>query len=74
MQSEFIQGYWIWQKVVENLATVGYDTNSMDLAAYDWRLAYYNLEIRDAYFTRLKNKIEMFHWHNKQKVVLCSHS
>ncbi|ADV21626.1 phospholipid:diacylglycerol acyltransferase [Cryptococcus gattii E566] len=72
--SEFIQGYWIWQKVVENLATVGYDTNSMDLAAYDWRLAYYNLEIRDAYFTRLKNKIEMFHWHNKQKVVLCSHS
>ncbi|OXC68404.1 hypothetical protein AYX13_03108 [Cryptococcus neoformans] len=72
--SEFIQGYWIWQKVVENLATVGYDTNSMDMAAYDWRLAYYNLEIRDAYFTKLKNKIEMLHWHNKQKVVLCSHS
>nr|ODN93004.1 phospholipid:diacylglycerol acyltransferase [Cryptococcus depauperatus CBS 7855] len=72
--SEFIQGYWIWQKIVENLATIGYDTNSMDMAAYDWRLAYYNLEIRDAYFTRLKSKIEMLHWHNKHKVVLCSHS
>jgi phospholipid:diacylglycerol acyltransferase len=35
-ESEFIQGYWIWQKIVENLATLGYDTNSMDMAAYDW--------------------------------------
>ncbi|ODO06216.1 phospholipid:diacylglycerol acyltransferase [Cryptococcus wingfieldii CBS 7118] len=72
--SEFIQGYWIWQKIVENLATVGYDTNSMDMAAYDWRLAYYNLEIRDAYFSKLKSKVEMMHKHNKAKVVLCSHS
>jgi len=36
LQSEFIQGYWIWQKIVENLATLGYDTNSVDMAAYDW--------------------------------------
>ncbi|WVR06842.1 hypothetical protein IAU60_003878 [Kwoniella sp. DSM 27419] len=72
--SEFIQGYWIWQKIVENLATLGYDTNSMDMAAYDWRLAYYNLETRDAYFTRLKAKIETMRHHNGQKVVLCSHS
>ncbi|KAK6909810.1 hypothetical protein I203_103832 [Kwoniella mangroviensis CBS 8507] len=72
--SEFIQGYWIWQKIVENLATLGYDTNSMDMAAYDWRLAYYNLETRDAYFTRLKGRIETMRRHNGQKVVLCSHS
>ncbi|WVW84254.1 hypothetical protein I302_106284 [Kwoniella bestiolae CBS 10118] len=72
--SEFIQGYWIWQKIVENLATLGYDTNSMDMAAYDWRLAYYNLETRDAYFTRLKTRIENMRRHNGQKVVLCSHS
>ncbi|ORY26177.1 Lecithin:cholesterol acyltransferase-domain-containing protein [Naematelia encephala] len=72
--SEFIQGYWIWQKIVENLATLGYDTNSMDMAAYDWRLAYYNLEIRDAYFSRLKSRIELMRKQNKQKVVLCSHS
>jgi phospholipid:diacylglycerol acyltransferase len=35
-QSEFIQGYWVWQKIVQNLAVLGYDTNSMDMAAYDW--------------------------------------
>nr|XP_019011204.1 phospholipid:diacylglycerol acyltransferase [Kwoniella pini CBS 10737]OCF49985.1 phospholipid:diacylglycerol acyltransferase [Kwoniella pini CBS 10737] len=70
----WIIGYWIWQKIVENLATLGYDTNSMDMAAYDWRLAYYNLETRDAYFTRLKYKIEVMRRHNGQKVVLCSHS
>jgi phospholipid:diacylglycerol acyltransferase len=29
-------GYWVWQKIVENLAMLGYDTNSMDMAAYDW--------------------------------------
>ncbi|CAD6570996.1 MAG: hypothetical protein TREMPRED_000090, partial [Tremellales sp. Tagirdzhanova-0007] len=72
--SEFIQGYWIWQKIVENLATLGYDTNSMDMAAYDWRLSYYNLEIRDSYYSRLKAKIELMVKHNRRKVVLCSHS
>jgi phospholipid:diacylglycerol acyltransferase len=33
-------GYWIWQKIVENLATLGYDTNSMDMAAYDWWVSF----------------------------------
>ncbi|ORX35684.1 Lecithin:cholesterol acyltransferase-domain-containing protein [Kockovaella imperatae] len=72
--SEFIQGYWIWQKIVENLAMLGYDTNSMDMAAYDWRLSYYNLEVRDSYFSRLKARIEIMRKHNGRKVVLCSHS
>ncbi|KAL7421935.1 phospholipid:diacylglycerol acyltransferase [Cryptotrichosporon argae] len=72
--SEFIQGYWIWQKIVQNLATLGYDTNSMDMGAYDWRLAYYNLEVRDAFFSRLKGRIELLKKMNGEKVVLCSHS
>ena len=38
------------------------------------RLAYYNLEVRDFYFSRLKSKIEIFKKQNKQKVILCSHS
>lgn len=38
------------------------------------RLAYYNLEIRDSYFSRLKTKIEQLRIHNKSKVVVCSHS
>lgn len=46
----------------------------MEMAAYDWRLSYMNLEIRDAYFTRLKNKIEMFKKTTGQKSVLTSHS
>lgn len=37
--SEFIQGYWVWQRIIENLAGIGYDTNMMELAAYDWRLS-----------------------------------
>jgi len=72
--SEFIQGYWIWQKVVQNLATLGYDTNTMDMAAYDWRLAYYNLEIRDQFLSRLKSRIELMHKTTGKKVVLASHS
>jgi phospholipid:diacylglycerol acyltransferase len=57
----------------------------MDMAAYDWyvplvsglivrRLAYYNLEIRDSYFSRLKAKIESMKKHNGKKVVMCTHS
>ncbi|KAJ7874815.1 Lecithin:cholesterol acyltransferase-domain-containing protein [Mycena olivaceomarginata] len=50
--SSFIQGYWIWSKIVENLAAVNYDTNNLYLGPYDWRLSYYNLEERDGYFSR----------------------
>lgn len=45
-------------KIIENLAVVNYDTNNMVLAPYDWRLSYYNLEVRDGYFSRLKTSIE----------------
>ncbi|KAG6899423.1 hypothetical protein C0993_010390 [Termitomyces sp. T159_Od127] len=58
--SSFVQGYWIWSKIVENLAVVNYDTNNLYLASYDWRLSYYNLEERDGYFSRLKVTIEGF--------------
>ncbi|KAI0061165.1 phospholipid:diacylglycerol acyltransferase [Artomyces pyxidatus] len=62
--SSFIQGYWIWSKVIENLAVVNYDTNNMILAPYDWRLSTYNLEERDGYFSKLKGTIESlnFKW------------
>lgn len=61
--SSFIQGYWVWAKIIENLAVVNYDTaNNLFLAAYDWRLSYGNLEIRDAYFSRLKMTIEGLKW------------
>lgn len=70
----FITGYWIWNKILENLATIGYDPTNAFTAAYDWRLSYPNLEVRDQYFTRLKNHIEVARHLTGLKVVLLSHS
>lgn len=70
----FITGYWIWNKILENLATIGYDPNNAFTAAYDWRLSYLNNEIRDKYFTRLKAHIEVGNRVSGRKVVLLSHS
>lgn len=70
----FITGYWIWNKVFENLASLGYDPANSFTAAYDWRLSYANLEVRDQYFTRLKMYVEMAYMTSERKVVLVSHS
>ncbi|KAG9233065.1 Lecithin:cholesterol acyltransferase-domain-containing protein [Amylocarpus encephaloides] len=70
----FITGYWIWNKILENLATIGYDPTNSFTAAYDWRLSYANLEVRDQYFTRLKMYVEMAYKVSDKKVVLISHS
>lgn len=70
----FITGYWIWSKIFENLATIGYDPTNSYTAAYDWRLSYGNLEIRDQYFSRLKSYIEGAVAVEGRKVVLASHS
>ncbi|EER26236.1 Lecithin:cholesterol acyltransferase family protein [Coccidioides posadasii C735 delta SOWgp] len=70
----FITGYWIWNKILENLATIGYDPTNAFSAAYDWRLSYLNLEKRDHYFTRLKSHIEAAVQLSDKKVVLASHS
>ncbi|ROW01772.1 hypothetical protein VPNG_07820 [Cytospora leucostoma] len=70
----FITGYWIWSKIYENLATLGYDPTNSFTAAYDWRLSYQNLEVRDQYFTRLKLYVEAAQLGLGRKVVLTSHS
>ncbi|KHO01083.1 Lecithin:cholesterol/phospholipid:diacylglycerol acyltransferase [Metarhizium album ARSEF 1941] len=70
----FITGYWIWNKIFENLATIGYDPTNSFTAAYDWRLSYQNLEIRDRYFSRLKSYVESAVQYDGEKVVLASHS
>jgi phospholipid:diacylglycerol acyltransferase len=70
----FITGYWIWNKILENLATIGYDPTNAFTAAYDWRLTYLNLETRDQYFTRLKAHIETAKQVSGLKTVLLSHS
>ncbi|KAK0384314.1 hypothetical protein NLU13_8402 [Sarocladium strictum] len=70
----FITGYWIWNKIFENLATIGYDPTNSFTAAYDWRLSYGNLEVRDQFFSRLKSYVETWVNSNQRKVVLASHS
>ena len=70
----FITGYWIWNKILENLATIGYDPTNAFTAAYDWRMTYMNYEIRDQYFTRSKAHIEVATRVSNKKVVLLSHS
>jgi phospholipid:diacylglycerol acyltransferase len=66
----FVTGYWIWSKILENLASIGYDPTSAYTASYDWRLAYLNLEVRDQYFSRLKSHIEIAHKLHGKKVGL----
>jgi phospholipid:diacylglycerol acyltransferase len=70
----FITGYWIWNKILENLATIGYDPSNAFTAAFDWRMTYMNYEVRDQYFTRLKSHIEVANHVSNKKAVLLSHS
>lgn len=70
----FMANYWVWNKLIENLADVGYSPSTMAMEAYDWRLAYSILEERDGYFSRLKSRIEDMHRMTGKKVILTSHS
>lgn len=70
----FVTGYWIWGRIMENLAVIGYDPGIMQVAAYDWRLAHQNLEIRDRYYSQLKIAIEDRLRSSGKKTVLISHS
>ncbi|POM73513.1 Lecithin:cholesterol/phospholipid:diacylglycerol acyltransferase-like protein [Phytophthora palmivora] len=70
-----IGGFWVWGKMVENLAEIGYDSNNLYMAAYDWRLMPHLLEKRDGYFTKLKYTIEMARMSSGgRKVMLVTHS
>jgi phospholipid:diacylglycerol acyltransferase len=47
-------GYWLWSKVLQNLADIGYDSTNLVTLGYDWRLPPQFLEERDGYYTQLK--------------------
>ncbi|GEQ72793.1 hypothetical protein JCM33374_g6481 [Metschnikowia sp. JCM 33374] len=70
----FVAGYWIWNKILQNLAVIGYGPENMISATYDWRLAYLDLERRDAYFTKLKLQIESTRKLTGEKSFLVGHS
>jgi phospholipid:diacylglycerol acyltransferase len=70
----FIANYWVWSKLIDNLADVGYSPSNMAMMPYDWRLAFPLLEERDGYLTQLKSRIEGLRRTAGHKVVLASHS
>lgn len=70
----FMAGYWIWNKILQNLAVIGYGPNNMVSASYDWRLSYLDLERRDYYFSKLKSQIELTLKQKGEKTVLYGHS
>ena len=58
--ADFIIGnYWVWARIIENLAAVGYDGSNMSMFSYDWRLSPKKLEERDRYFSKLKVEVEV---------------
>ena len=70
----FMATYWVWSKLIENLADIGYDGSTMTMMSYDWRLGYSVLETRDGYFTNLRFTIEAYVKSRGEKVVIMSHS
>jgi phospholipid:diacylglycerol acyltransferase len=73
----FLGNYWVFGKILENLADVGYNPSNMAVEPYDWRLAFPVLEERDGYLTKLRYKIESMSSSSsgkREKVVLASHS
>lgn len=70
----FMAGYWIWNKILQNLSVIGYEPNKMVTAAYDWRLSYLDLERRDQYFSRLKQQVELRYKIAGDQSVLIGHS
>lgn len=71
----FMEGFWVFSKLIEALGQLGYEPELNLIAApYDWRLSVPTMEVRDRYFTRLKQSIEGLVAINKVKVVLISHS
>ena len=70
----FLGNYWVFGKIIENLADLGYSPSDMVMMPYDWRIAFPLLEKRDGFFTDLKNRIELLHKTRGKKVVLTSHS
>lgn len=69
-----LPGFWVWARVIENLALLGYDHSNMMMAPYDWRIDFDTSEKRDHYFSRMKSNIEYLYETNQRKVVILCHS
>ncbi|CAN1827295.1 Phospholipid:diacylglycerol acyltransferase 1 [Linum perenne] len=71
----FSPGYFVWAVLIANLASIGYEENSMYMASYDWRLSFQNTEVRDRTLSRIKSNIElMVSTNDVNKTVIIPHS
>ena len=70
----FIGRFWIWGPMIESLARIGYDSTTMFMASFDWRLHMHKLEVRDRYFSRLAHTIEGMVTMSGEKAVVITHS
>lgn len=70
----FVPGYWLWQKVLRNLGSVGYDRSYIEIIGYDWRLDTHFAQQRDDFFGRITAAIDRLRDKHRQKVVIAAHS
>lgn len=67
--------FWVWDRIIRNLAAIGYDGNNMKLVPFDWRMDYEMLEARDGTFTKLKKEVEAYvQLNDGHKAVIMGHS
>ena len=72
--SHFLIFQWVWAPLLDNLMAIGYDSNMIYFANYDWRLSRMRLEERDGFWSRTKFEIELRVKMSGQKAVLMGHS
>lgn len=70
----FVPGYWVWAKVLINLADIGYDPQSMAVVTYDWRLSPDKAHERDGFFYQVRNSLRFLCRKNRKRAVVISHS
>jgi hypothetical protein len=55
--SSHFAGFWVFGKLIQNLADIGYDSSLLYSANYDWRLSPQLLETRDGYYSKYALKL-----------------
>ena len=43
--ADFMEVYWVWGIILQNLMEVGYDSSNMAMMSYDWRMSARNMEV-----------------------------
>lgn len=71
---EFVPGFWVWEKIMRNLADIGYDQSNLAIATYDWRLSPDLMQERDGFFHRMRHVILRLYEQHRRPVAIIGHS